>query len=107
MLPPRQSCALVGNDELGALLPWATVTGVVFRTRASTLCGTLALVGYLILLIGSLVVRPQVAIGVYFDIGGGVLFAIGIALSIYRERLLALPTHIANRDGLFRILDWR
>jgi len=35
------------------------------------------------------------------------IFAIGIALSIYRDRLLALPEQIAKHEGLFKIIDWR
>jgi hypothetical protein len=31
----------------------------------------------------------------------------GVALSIYRDRLLALPDQIVNREGFFRIIDWR
>lgn len=50
---------------------------------------------------------PNVAMGVYLAIGGALLFAMGIALSIYRERLLALPSRIQNREGVFRILAWR
>ena len=40
-------------------------------------------------------------------VGGAALFAIGIGLSVYRDRLLELPEQIANREGIFRILSWR
>jgi len=35
------------------------------------------------------------------------LFAAGIALSVYRERLLALPDKIKAREGVFSVLSWR
>ena len=47
------------------------------------------------------------AVGVYLAIAGGVVFLLGIALSVYRERLLALPEQIAHREGIFKLLDWR
>ena len=40
-------------------------------------------------------------------VGGAVIFAAGIALSVYRDKLLQLPDHIAKREGIFRILNWR
>ena len=57
--------------------------------------------------------RPQPAggmalgVGVYLAIAGAVVFACGIALSVYRERLLQLPEKIANREGVFKVLSWR
>jgi hypothetical protein len=46
-------------------------------------------------------------VGVYIAIGGALIFGIGIALSVYREKLLALPERIAKREGVFRMLNWR
>jgi hypothetical protein len=40
-------------------------------------------------------------------VGGALLFAAGIALSVCREKLLELPEHVAQRKGIFRILNWR
>ena len=51
--------------------------------------------------------QQQFAAGVYLAVGGAVLFALGIALSMYREKLLQLPEQIAKREGIFRILNWR
>ena len=47
--------------------------------------------------------RAQVAL----TAGGGLLFAIGLGLSLYRDRLLALPDKIKRREGIFKILSWR
>ena len=84
-----------------------TVTGASWQTKATTLFGGGLLTFYLIVLVVSLAYRPQVAIGAYLAIGGAVVFAIGIALSIYREKLMELPAQISNREGVFRILSWR
>jgi hypothetical protein len=83
------------------------VTGLSWKIKATTLWGSSALTLYLIVLIASLAYRPQVAIGVYMAVGGAIVFAIGIVLSIYRDKLLGIPEHVANRTGVFRILNWR
>ncbi|HEV3303598.1 MAG TPA: hypothetical protein VG055_28360 [Planctomycetaceae bacterium] len=83
------------------------VSGLSWQIKSTTLVGGLHLVLYLLILIVSIAYRPEVAVGVYLLIGGGLIFAAGVALSIYRDRLLALPDQIANREGFFRIIDWR
>ncbi len=83
------------------------VTGLSWKIKATTLWGGSALVLYLIVLVVSLAYRPQVAIGIYMAAGGAVVFAIGIVLSIYRDRLKEIPDQVANRTGIFRILNWR
>ena len=75
------------------------VTGVAWQIRATTLYGGGALAIYLVVMITSLAYRPQVAVGVYL--------AAGIALSVYREKLLKVPEQISNREGIFKILKWR
>ena len=40
-------------------------------------------------------------------IGGSVIFGLGVALSVYRDRLLTLPERIKERQGVFRVLTWR
>jgi hypothetical protein len=84
-----------------------TVTGVAWQIKATTIWGGAALVTYLIVLVASLAYHPQVAIGVYLAVGGAIVFAVGVALSIYRDKLLALPDLVAKREGVFRILNWR
>ncbi|WP_428303948.1 hypothetical protein [Lacipirellula sp.] len=96
-------------DEL-ALLTFTiimAVTGVSWQIRATTLFGGGALAIYLVVLVTTLAYRPQVAVGVYLAVGGGLVFATGIALSVYREKLLRLPERISNREGIFKILNWR
>ena len=83
------------------------VTGVSWQTKATTLCGGGLLTFYLVVLIVSLAYLPQVAIGVYLALGGAIIFAVGIALSIYREKLLQVSRQISQREGVFQILPWR
>jgi hypothetical protein len=96
-------------DELALLtvtiLMLATGCGLQFK--GPTIIGGTALGLYLAVVIVQLAYSPQVAIGVYLAIGGAVLFAAGVALSMYRDRLLALPEKIAKREGLFRVIAWR
>jgi hypothetical protein len=36
-----------------------------------------------------------------------VIFGTGVVLAVYRDRLLALPAKVRNREGVFRVLSWR
>jgi hypothetical protein len=83
------------------------VTGVGWQIRTTTLLGGGALAFYLVVMLASLLHHPQLAVGVYLSAGGAIVFATGIALSIYRDKLLEIPEHVANRDGIFTILNWR
>jgi hypothetical protein len=83
------------------------VTGLSWKIKATTLWGGSALTVYLVVLVASLAYRPQVAIGVYMAVGGAIVFAVGIVLSICRDKLLEIPEQVANRTGIFRILNWR
>jgi hypothetical protein len=47
------------------------------------------------------------AVALVITIGGATLFTLGLVLSIYRERLLALPERFRKREGMFRVLTWR
>jgi hypothetical protein len=96
-------------DELALLTVTVlmTVTGIGWQFKSTTMWGGSALVLYLVVLVSSLAYHPQVAVGVYLAAGGAGLFLLGIALSVYREKLLELPQQVVQRKGLFRILGWR
>ncbi|HBO42421.1 MAG TPA: hypothetical protein DD670_00470 [Planctomycetaceae bacterium] len=83
------------------------VTGFSWHVKSTTLLGGAGLTLYLLMIVVAIGYREQVATGVYLTIGGAVLFALGIGLSVYREKLLQLPEQISNREGVFKILDWR
>jgi hypothetical protein len=97
------------SDEAGLVLVTVLmlVTGYSWQLKAPTMFGGVNLVAYLLVLVGMLAILPNVAMGVYLAAGGALLFAVGIALSIYRERLLALPEKIRTREGVFQVLSWR
>ncbi|MBI1345327.1 hypothetical protein GC163_03475 [bacterium] len=82
-------------------------SGCLLQVRSTTLLGGFGLALYLITLFAHLAYQPQIAIGVYLAIGGGLIFLAGLMLSIYRDRFLALPGKIAQREGVFQIIDWR
>ena len=96
-------------DELAlfAVTVVMLVTGYSWQIKSTTFLGGASLVLYLIIIVVSLGWQQQLAAGVYLAVGGGALFGLGIALSIYREKLLRLPEQIASRKGVFRMLSWR
>lgn len=81
--------------------------GLGWKTKATTFFGGGTLAIYLLVLVGSIVYQPQVKIGAYLAIGGGLLFLGALLLSMYRERLLSLPDRIAARQGIFQVMNWR
>jgi hypothetical protein len=96
-------------DELGLMTVSILlfVTGFLFRLRAPTLIGGSLLALHLSMLLIFAGVRAQLALGIYLAGGGAALFAIGLCLSIYRDRLLALPRKIKEHEGVFSLLAWR
>ena len=83
------------------------VTGFSWQVKATTVAGGGTLFFYLLIVIGHLAYRPQVATGIYLFVGGSLVFAAGLVLSIYRDKLLALPDRIAKREGIFQVIGWR
>jgi hypothetical protein len=85
------------------------VSGFLFQLRATTLTGGTLLVCEVVMLLVSafLKVQEQVAIAIFLAAGGAVIFLTGLLLSIYRDRLLALPEKVKRREGVFRVLGWR
>jgi hypothetical protein len=97
-------------NELGmfaaALLLLAT--GFVFRLRATTITGACTMMVYLLTLVMYVNALQNVkTAAIWMAIGGATIFATGIGLSIYRDRLLQLPEKIQRREGIFRVLNWR
>jgi len=98
--------------EVWALLTITIVmlaTGLSWQVRSTTIVGGASFAIYLILFLVDLTRLGKMAlgVGVYLAIAGAVIFAFGLALSIWREKLLQLPERIANREGLFKVLSWR
>ena len=104
---PGHEISAIEELVLIAATLFMLVTGYSWHIKSTTFFGGLGLVLYLILVVASLGWRSQVATGVYLAIGGGLVFASGIALSVFREKLLSLPDQIAHRQGVFSMLNWR
>lgn len=83
------------------------LTGVMFQVKASTTLGGGSLAVYLLIVLGWLLNSPAVWIGIYLMAGGGLLFLIGLGLSMYRDQLKQLPEQIEKREGIFRVIGWR
>jgi hypothetical protein len=97
-------------NEMGMLAAGLLLlaTGFMFRIKSTTLNGAFLSVLYLVSLLLYLTVPKQLqTTAVYIMVGGGVFFGAGLLLSLYRDRLLALPERIKRREGVFRVLTWR
>jgi len=97
-------------NELGMLVAGILLltTGFVFQLRATTITGACTLLIYLLSLLLFINILPNVkTAAIWLMIGGGVIVGTGIALSIYRDRLLTLPEKVRRREGVFRVLGWR
>jgi hypothetical protein len=97
-------------NELGMLVAGIVLltTGIAFRLRATTITGAALQAIYLLtlpLFINALENVQTAAI--WLTIGGATIFVAGILLSVYRDRLLALPEKASRREGVFKVLNWR
>ena len=99
--------SLMDEFGLATISTLMFVSGFICRLRATTLVGGSLLAVHLAMLLIFAGMRAQLAVGVYLSIGGGAIFAVGVLLSIYRDRLLALPQRIKHHEGVFSVLAWR
>ena len=89
-------------NELGMLAAGLALltTGFVFQLRSTTVTGSCVLLVYLISLLRFIYLPQEMqtaAIGIF--VGGAVIFCTAILLSIYRDRLLALPDKVPPPRG--------
>jgi hypothetical protein len=100
-------------NEIGflAVAVLLLATGVVFQLKSTTLVGAaltaLYFVTLLVLVPWSRLAERINYVAISIIVGGGVIFGTGLLLSVYRERLMALPEKIQRREGIFRVLSWR
>ena len=100
-------------DGLGLIAASAAllVLGLAARTLAPALGGALGLTGGALVIAWSVVHKAEVTLGMGLTLGGAGLFAVGLVLSVLRDRLSArlasLPRRWAEREGMFAVLDWR
>jgi MFS family permease len=97
-------------NELGMLIIGIALltTGFAFQIRSTTIVGAGMMLVYLLSLV-FFIHMPELAktAAFWLTLGGATVFALGILLSVYRDRLLALPDKARRREGVFRVLGWR
>jgi hypothetical protein len=96
-------------NELGFLAASVLLltTGVFFRLKSTSITGAGLLTLYFATLLILLPWSRLNAVALFILVGGGILFVLGLVLSVFRERLLTLPERIKRREGIFRVLSWR
>jgi len=82
-------------------------TGLVFRLKATTIVGGFATIIYFVTLLIFVPWGQLNTVAVVITVGGGLIFAFGLTLAIFRDRLLTLPQRVSQRQGLFHVLGWR
>ena len=96
--------------ELGVLLFGLVLlgVGVLCRIRWSTITVAGTLTAYVMSLVLLVRLPDQLqTTAIYMMIGGGAFFTMAVLLSIYRDRLLALPQKVKDGEGVFQVLTWR
>jgi hypothetical protein len=107
---PNAQLSLVNEIALLTVTVLMLLTGVSWQVKSTTLLGGGVFCLYLVVLLSALGWEhreQEWIVGVFLAGIGGLIFALGVALSVYRDRLLELPQRIANREGVFRIIAWR
>lgn len=82
-------------------------TGFLFQLKSTTLTGAALTALYFLSLLIFVPWSRLNAVALFILGGGGTLFTLGLLLSVYRDRLLTLPNRIKQREGFFRVLNWR
>ena len=107
---PQHAWGWVMFHEIGVLAIGLLLlgSGMLCRIRWSTLVGGGALAGYMLSLLGLIHFPAQLqSTAIYMMVGGGVFFLVAVLLSVYRDRLLALPDKVREGEGVFQVLNWR
>jgi hypothetical protein len=82
-------------------------TGLVFQLKSTTLVGGLSTALYFLTLAMFIQFGRLNTVATLITVGGGTIFAVGLILAFFRDRLLALPERIKKREGVFKVLTWR
>lgn len=82
-------------------------SGLVFQLKSTTLVGSFGVVVYFVSLAMFIKFGRLNTVATLITVGGGTIFGIGLVLAFFRDRLLALPERIKNREGIFKVLNWR
>jgi hypothetical protein len=108
-LVDRSQNDFIALNELGFLTAGVLLltTGFLFQLKSTTVIGALLTGLYFLTLLLFVRWERLNTLAVFITVGGGLLFGVGLLLSVYRDRLLALPEKVKRREGLFRVLNWR
>ncbi len=82
-------------------------TGILFQLKSTTMVGSAMTALYFITLLLFIPWGRLNAVALAITIGGGTIFGFGLILAFFRDRLLALPERIKQREGVFRVFNWR
>lgn len=96
--------------EITALVVSLGLLGAGFacRIRSTTIMGVTLLTTYVVSILSLMQWPSQLqSVSVVMMVAGGCFFLIAVVLSIYRDRLVALPADIRAGKGVFRVLQWR
>jgi hypothetical protein len=98
-------------DELALVATCVALLGcgILCRLKATTLFGAIAMAGYVLMVLIYMhrFVKDQVLVGIYLMLGGGLMVAVALGLSLYRDRMKTLPDKIKRHEGIFRVFGWR
>ena len=83
-------------------------SGMLCRIRVTTVSGAALMLTF----VGSLVTLVRIPdqlqnASVAMMVGGGLFLGSAVLMSIYRDRLVALPTQMREGEGVFQVLKWR
>ena len=82
--------------------------GLGCKIRFTTIAGATLLGTYVLSLVALLRMPTMLnSVSTIMMIGGGSCFLIAVGLSVYRDRIMSLPSKIREGDGVFRVLHWR
>jgi hypothetical protein len=97
------------GDELGFFTASVLllVSGVLLQLKITTLVGAGLTALYFLALLFFVPWGHMNAVAVFFCVVGGLLFSLGLVLSLFRDHLKQLPERARRREGIFRILNWR
>lgn len=82
-------------------------SGYLLQLKSTTLVGAFLTVLYFMTLLIYVPWNRLSWISIALMVGGGILFTLGLLLSVFRDRLVLLPERIKQRQGVFRVLAWR
>lgn len=82
-------------------------TGILFQLKSTTMIGSTMTSLYFVTLLLFVPWGRLNAVALAITIGGGTIFGFGLVLAFFRDRLLTLPERIKQREGVFRVFNWR